>query len=766
MGRPARRLVLLLLACTLTGLAAAPAQPLDAAEVTVPDPVLHLSLDEASGSTARDAATGGHDGIITGAEWTAGQAGGGLHFDGDGDRVDVVAGGIHHEYGLTIAFWVRSSGADPADGAVLLEAGSAGCGATSFGFYATEDGVAVTPPSSGDMAWDPTFHNGIDIWDGGWHHVAATWSTQAFEHLIVDGFSVGGSATHPTFDTETNDGIAIGASLAGPECTDPSFRGDIDDVRIWSSALVRDQIGMLLPAVQPAVSIEQPQVVKPIHGGCVRVLVDPGPPAGSIRVDVRDADGVRVGTSVPGPCDGLPPSTTGSYNTRIDIDRAGSFTATAFYEPGVPFLAAQSGPTRIDVPRLDVGMRLSVPNVMPGTPIQASLRLGFADTIDRTGTVQLIETTGGSDAVVATADVEPLEGSFDGIATFMLPGRPAGDYTFQARYEGTPDLWAPSASSEVTVDVDDTLGNRGPITFGISPAYWWGDVLDVYAPADHAAFVEVREPGGSWFRQGYALPVIYPFDTFADTPADGPITIEVRWEDDAGRVSEIHSKTLTLDRTDPSVVSTGSPVIKTAATSGTVPVRVGWSTTDATSGVASSDVQVSVNGGSYKGVASRLTGTGIGQRLQSGDTFRYRIRSRDKAGNVSGWTYDRKLAPKAYSERSSLIRYSGSWAYIYPSAALGDRVRTTVDAGAKASVSFTGRSYAWIATMGPTRGKAAIYAGGTKVATVDLYAPTFRYRQVVFTKTWSTTASRTVTIKALGTAGRPRIDVDGILIVR
>jgi len=746
---------------------AAPTTGVAAATVTVPDPIVRIGFDEGSGATADDAAPGGHDATLDGASWVSGQSGGGLRFGGDGDRVDIEGDGLHHVDALTISLWVRSSGADPVDGAVIFEAGTAGCGAASFGIYATADGIVMKPPSSGVMAWDPTWYGGIDIWDGDWHHLAVVWGALGTDRLTVDGFQVGAGAPHPNFSLEVDDDISLGGDLAGSACATPSFRGDIDDLRIWSGYLDREQIGSLMPPVTPTVSLSTPEtLVAGSSSGCVPVVIDPAPPAGSVRVQIRDDDGELVGLSYHSSCPYHPDPPMGTINTSVRVERAGTFTATAFYEPGAPWLAAQSDPTPIVVQRYPTSVRLFMANVMPGVPIEADVRVSFADTIERTGTVSLVDTTGGGETIVATAGVEGLVGSMDGLAEFTLPGRAAGEYTFEARYTGTPDLWAPSESDPVTVDVDDTIGERGPITFGISPTYWHGDVLDVYAPAEHALYVEVREPGGQWFRQGYNLPVIYPFDTFADTPADGPITIEVRWEDDGGRMSEIQSKTLLLDRTDPTVSSSGTAVIRTTATSGTVPVRVGWSASDKTSGVASSDVQVSVNGTSYKAVTSGTTATGIGQRLATGDSFKYRIRTRDKAGNLSGWAYDRTLKPTTYNERSSILRYSGSWAYSYPSAALGDRVRTTTTAGSKASVTFTGRSYAWIATTGPTRGKAAIYVGGTKVATVDLYAPKTTYRQVVFTKTWTTTASRTVTIRALGTSGRPRIDIDGILLVR
>jgi hypothetical protein len=769
-GVAARAVVRVLAAACLAGssLTIASHPSVVAAAISVPDPIVRIGFDEGAGATADDAAPGDHDGMLDGASWVTGQSGGALRFGGDGDRVDVDGNGLHHTVAITVSLWVRSSGNDPVSGAVIFEAGSAGCGAASYGIYATADGIVMKPPGSGAFAWDPSLYAGIDVWDGKWHHVAAAWNLQGSERLVVDGFELGGAAENPDLDAETNQDIALGGALAGGGCAAPSFRGDIDDLRIWSTSLDRDQLGSLLPPVTATVAIEQPEPVLPVaFDQCVQVAVDPPPPAGVVRVEIRDDEDLLVGASNRGgACRGWAEPPTGTWNVPVKVDKAGTFTAIAFYEPGVPWLPAQSEPTTIVVPRAAVSLHLVAPHVVPGAAIEASVRLSFADSVDRNGIVSLVDTTGDAETVVATTGVEGLPNSIDGVATFTIPGRVAGDYTFMARYSGTPELWAPSASNEVTVDVDDTFGDRGPITFGASPVYWTHDVLDVHAPADHASYVEVREPGGPWFRQGYNVPVIYPLDTFTDTPADGPITIQVRWIDVDERVSEIHEKTLNLDRTDPKVSSSGTPVMRATATSGTVPVRVGWSASDTTSGVASSDVQVSVNGGSYRTVTSGTTATGIGQRIASGNTFKYRMRTRDRAGNLSGWAYDRTLKPSAYNERSSIIRYSGSWAYRYPSAALGDRVRATTTAGSKASVTFKGRSYAWIATKGPTRGKAAIYVGGTKVATVDLYAPKTTYRQVVFTRTWSTTATRTVTIRALGTAGRPRIDIDGILLVR
>jgi hypothetical protein len=50
------------------------------------------------------------------------------------------------------------------------------------------------------------------------------------------------------------------------------------------------------------------------------------------------------------------------------------------------------------------------------------------------------------------------------------------------------------------------------------------------------------------------------------------------------------------------------------------------------------------------------------------------------------------------------------------------------------------------------------------LATVDLYSATQQSQRVVWGGVWSTSATRTITIKVLATAGRPRVDVDGFFV--
>jgi hypothetical protein len=77
---------------------------------------------------------------------------------------------------------------------------------------------------------------------------------------------------------------------------------------------------------------------------------------------------------------------------------------------------------------------------------------------------------------------------------------------------------------------------------------------------------------------------------------------------------------------------------------------------------------------------------------------------------------------------------------------------------------------AWVASTGANRGKAEVWIDGSKVATVDLYAATAQPRKMVFTKSWSTSASHTLEVRVLGTkntsSSGKRVDVDAFVVLR
>jgi hypothetical protein len=116
------------------------------------------------------------------------------------------------------------------------------------------------------------------------------------------------------------------------------------------------------------------------------------------------------------------------------------------------------------------------------------------------------------------------------------------------------------------------------------------------------------------------------------------------------------------------------------------------------------------------------------------------------------------------SETNAHVAYTGAWKSAAFRAYAGDHVAYTTQAGAKASLTFTGKRITWYGPVGPTRGAAKVSIDGTVVATVDLHRRGFAARAAVFTKSWSSAGTHTLTITVVGTSGHPMVAIDEFVV--
>ncbi len=212
---------------------------------------------------------------------------------------------------------------------------------------------------------------------------------------------------------------------------------------------------------------------------------------------------------------------------------------------------------------------------------------------------------------------------------------------------------------------------------------------------------------------------------------------------------------------------THGPALNWATGTSTVPMRVGWSATDAKSGVARYELQLRTDGGSYTAVSlPSATSTSIVRHLAPSHAYQFRVRALDGAGNWSAWSYGSAFALTAVHEAASSIAYSGTWTRQASSTAYGGYVKYATAAGASAKFTFTGRQVAWVAPRSATRGQAKVYVDGVYVTTVDLYTASGEPRRIVFSRSWSTSGTHTLEIRVVGTSGRPRVDIDTFVVTR
>jgi hypothetical protein len=245
---------------------------------------------------------------------------------------------------------------------------------------------------------------------------------------------------------------------------------------------------------------------------------------------------------------------------------------------------------------------------------------------------------------------------------------------------------------------------------------------------------------------------------------DGTRTVFVKWRDQLRHWSAVTNDSIGLDTVAPTATAPRRGLVAgTALIDGRISVYIPWSGTDDGAGIATYEVAQQTGTGSWTTVASAATAPAVIRMLATEQTYRFRVRPTDRAGNTGAWVEGTTFRLSRFSENNSLVKYTGTWTTVTGSPFWGGAARYSTQAGATTALTFTGRSIAWVARTGPDRGKAEVYVDGVKVATVDLYAPALQDMRVVWTKSWTDSVSRNVSIKVLATPGRPRVYLDAFV---
>jgi PKD repeat protein len=204
-----------------------------------------------------------------------------------------------------------------------------------------------------------------------------------------------------------------------------------------------------------------------------------------------------------------------------------------------------------------------------------------------------------------------------------------------------------------------------------------------------------------------------------------------------------------------------------ASVSGLIPTRVRWAASDhGGTGISRYDVQISSDGGVHwtRVALSPVSRSSINVYLKRRVDYRFRVRARDKAGNVGAWVTTRVIHVSSAQESSGSMKYAGSWAAVPDADAMGGAVRRS-SARASMTYTFSGRAIAWVAPRGATRGQVRVYIDGVLKATIDLGASPGD-RLEVFTRDFGRVGTHTLKIVNLATSGRPTVDHDAVIIWR
>jgi hypothetical protein len=151
------------------------------------------------------------------------------------------------------------------------------------------------------------------------------------------------------------------------------------------------------------------------------------------------------------------------------------------------------------------------------------------------------------------------------------------------------------------------------------------------------------------------------------------------------------------------------------------------------------------------------------------DDYRFRVRAFDKAGNASLWAPGTTFNLRLREETANSISYAGKWVSEELLGASGGSVMWSTKAGATATLTFTGTDFALATTLGPDRGRAAVFIDSRHVVTVDLYSSSPMAGWIAYGSKLGSGA-HVVDIMVLGTnhpvATGKRIDIDAFVILQ
>jgi serine protease len=237
----------------------------------------------------------------------------------------------------------------------------------------------------------------------------------------------------------------------------------------------------------------------------------------------------------------------------------------------------------------------------------------------------------------------------------------------------------------------------------------------------------------------------------------------------AGPTGPASTAGVVVDRTAPTATA---PVLSIRAggrlSGSAIPIALTWSGSDGGgSGVARYDVGRSTDGGTaWSTVALGLTAATFTTSVASSGSVRFRVRAIDRAGNAGAWAEGPAIRPRLIQQTRPIVHYRGTWHTSRADSYSGGSVRYATAANAWAKLTTTARSIALVTTRAPRRGKVRIYLDGTRVKTIDLRRSSGQTRSVVWQRTWTTAATHTIRIVVVGTAGRPRVDLDAFAFLR
>ncbi|MFY0508920.1 peptidoglycan recognition protein [Streptomyces anulatus] len=236
----------------------------------------------------------------------------------------------------------------------------------------------------------------------------------------------------------------------------------------------------------------------------------------------------------------------------------------------------------------------------------------------------------------------------------------------------------------------------------------------------------------------------------------GKHSVQVRATHQSGKTSLSPIATVVADTAPPVFSTKPALTLRTGTVNSTaVPLTLKWKATDAAS---LTEVRLTAPVAKTYGP----TTVSASHTAKPATATAWKMTAYDRAGNTAASS----VTGTPVILQESAATKSGKWTTKSSGSYLGGRSYSSSTKGASLTWTFTGRSAAWVVSRAATSGQAYVYVDGKKAATVDLKSSTTKYRQAIWTKSWSSSAKHTVRIVVVGTTGRPALTTDGLVYLK
>ncbi len=255
-------------------------------------------------------------------------------------------------------------------------------------------------------------------------------------------------------------------------------------------------------------------------------------------------------------------------------------------------------------------------------------------------------------------------------------------------------------------------------------------------------------------------------------PANGPQTVHVQLADRIGNMSPVASNTIVLDSEPPIVTPPGAEFQVGALRRGPdeAALRATWSAGDALSGVVNDQLHHDCGVEPVTTMVRAPSETALEIWLPASSRCQLGSVAADAAGNVSSTATGPSFELLEHQEASPAVAYGGTWRTASRPSFWAGTTRYTSAPGSAARLTFSGTDVAVVSTRGPDRGIVKIRLDGVLVDTVDLYAPTRSFAEVVFARNFPDSTAHVLKITVTGTRNpgstSGRVDIDGFLTIQ